>query len=145
MQQFISNATGGVDITAMTRSTLTTGAGDAHFYDDSTTPAKVRDYLDSSAELDKIQGLKWLLAMVSKGRDVSEFFPAVVKNIVAASVEVKKMVYIYLVHFADWNAACRELALLSINSFQIDLSGRNQLIRGLALRVMTSIRVGTYI
>jgi len=85
--------------------------------------------------------MKWLLAMLSKGRDVSEFFPDVVKNVVVKSVEVKKMVYNYLVHYADFNSACREVALLSINSFQKDLSGANQLIRGLALRVLTSIRV----
>jgi AP-3 complex subunit beta len=85
--------------------------------------------------------MKWLLAMLSKGRDVSDFFPDVVKNVVVKSVEVKKMVYIYLVHYADYDATCREIALLSINSFQKDMSGTNPLIRGLALRVMTSIRV----
>merc|ERR1712091_17187 len=37
--------------------------------------------------------MKWLLAMMSKGRDASEFFSDVVKNVVAKSVEVKKMVY----------------------------------------------------
>ncbi|CAB1099698.1 unnamed protein product [Ectocarpus sp. CCAP 1310/34] len=71
--------------------------------------------------------MKWLLAMVSKGRDVSEFFSDVVKNMAVRSVEVKKMVYIYLVHYADNDAQCRELALLSINSFQNDLRGSNQL------------------
>lgn len=70
--------------------------------------------------------MKWLLAMVSKGRDVSEFFSDVVKNMAVRSVEVKKMVYIYLVHYADNDAQCRELALLSINSFQNDLRGSNQ-------------------
>jgi AP-3 complex subunit beta len=85
--------------------------------------------------------MKWLLAMLSKGCDVSEFFPDVVKNVVVKSVEVKKMVYIYLVHYADYDNSCREIALLSINSFQKDMSGDNPLIRGLALRVMTSIRV----
>ena len=34
------------------------------------------------------------------------------------------------------------MALLSVNSFQKDLAGTNQLIRGLALRVMSSMRVG---
>lgn len=72
---------------------------------------------------------------------MAEFFPDVVKNVVVKSIEVKKMVYIYLVHYADFNDYCREIALLSINSFQKDLAGTNQLIRGLALRVMTSIRV----
>ena len=77
-------------------------------------------------DVDKLKGMKWLLAMVSKGRDVSEFFSDVVKNMAVRSVEVKKMVYIYLVHYADNDAQCRELALLSINSFQNDLRGSNQ-------------------
>ena len=55
------------------------------------------------------------------------------------------MVYIYLVHYADYDASCREIALLSINSFQKDMSGTNPLIRGMALRVMTSIRVADII
>lgn len=85
--------------------------------------------------------MKLLLAMLSKGTEIQEFFPDVVKNVVVKNIEVKKMVYIYLVHYADYNASCREISLLSINSFQKDLSSNNQLIRGLALRVMTSIRV----
>jgi AP-3 complex subunit beta len=115
--------------------------GEAHFFEESLNPAKVKEYLARSTEPDKLKGMKWLLAMMSKGKDVAEFFSDVVKNVVARSVEVKKMVYIYLVHYADANATCRELALLSINSFQKDLAAPNQLIRALALRVMTSIRV----
>ena len=45
-------------------------------------------------------------------RDASEFFSDVVKNVVAKSVEVKKMVYMYLSHYCDFNHQCRELALL---------------------------------
>lgn len=78
--------------------------------------------------------MKWLLAMVSKGRDVSEFFSDVVKNMAVRSVEVKKMVYIYLVHYADNDAQCRELALLSINSFQNDLRGSNQVSMRVCMR-----------
>ena len=85
--------------------------------------------------------MKWLLAMLSKGKEVSDFFPDVVKNVIVKSIEVKKMVYNYLVHYADYNNTCRDIALLSINSFQKDMNCNNQLIRGLALRVMTSIRV----
>lgn len=128
----------GVDLQGIGGRTI---AGDAHFFEDATTPAKVRAYLDSAKEAEKLKGMKWLLAMLSKGCDVSEFFPDVVKNVVVKSVEVKKMVYLYLVHYADYDNSCREIALLSINSFQKDMSGTNQLIRGLALRVMTSIRV----
>lgn len=107
-------------------------------------PALVGSRLTSSAvlyccrrlqEVDKLKGMKWLLAMVSKGRDVSEFFSDVVKNMAVRSVEVKKMVYIYLVHYADNDAQCRELALLSINSFQNDLRGSNQVRMFVCVRV----------
>jgi HEAT repeat protein len=57
------------------------------------------------------------------------------------TVELKKLVYTYLVHYADANPACRELALLAISSYQRDLVDSNQLIRALALRVLCSIRV----
>eukprot|EP00611_Tribonema_gayanum_P006356 TRINITY_DN15652_c0_g1_i1.p2 TRINITY_DN15652_c0_g1~~TRINITY_DN15652_c0_g1_i1.p2 ORF type:complete len:225 (-),score=72.60 TRINITY_DN15652_c0_g1_i1:17-691(-) len=115
--------------------------GEGHYFEDSLSPAKVKEYLARPREPDKLKGMKWLLAMISKGKDMSDFFSDVVKNVVVRSVEVKKMVYIYLMHYADANANCRELALLSINSFQKDLAASNQLIRALALRVMTSIRV----
>jgi hypothetical protein len=35
----------GVDLQAISNQTI---AGDAHFFEDSTTPAKIRQYLDSS-------------------------------------------------------------------------------------------------
>ena len=49
------------------------------------------------------------------GRDVSPFFPHVVKNVVVESMEVKKLVYMYVIHYASTNG---DLALLSISSFQ---------------------------
>ncbi|KAI8363062.1 adaptin N terminal region-domain-containing protein [Mortierella sp. GBAus27b] len=76
--------------------------------------------------------------MISKGRDVSEFFPDVVKNVASNSLEVRKLVYIYILRYAEQE---QDLALLSINTFQKDLSDKNQLIRAMALRVMSGIRV----
>lgn len=128
----------GIDLSAISSQVV---GGDGHFFDETESPVKIRSYLDSTKEPEKLKGMKWLLAMMSQGRDISDFFPDVVKNVVVKSVEVKKMVYIYLVHYADFDKRCREIALLSINSFQRDLAGGNQLIRGLALRVMSSIRV----
>ncbi len=88
-----------------------------------------------------MNSMKWLLASMSKGRDVSDFFPHVVKLVSCSSLELRKMVYTYLTHYADHNSTCRDLALLSINAFQRDLSDSNPYIRPLALRVLTSIRV----
>eukprot|EP00644_Phytophthora_capsici_P008927 jgi/Phyca11/504126/fgenesh2_kg.PHYCAscaffold_6_\ len=119
--------------------------GDAHFFEESMNLDRIRKLLDNklgvAGHSEKLEAMKALLASISKGEDVSMFFADVVKNVIVASVEVKKLVYMYLVHYADANSQCRELALLSINSFQKDLADQNQLIRALALRVMTSIRV----
>jgi len=79
-----------------------------------------------------------LIALISKGRDVSEFFADVVKNVVASNSEVRKLVYIYLLRYAEKEP---DLALLSINTFQKDLSDSNQFIRALSLRVMSGIRI----
>ncbi|KAI9282897.1 adaptin N terminal region-domain-containing protein [Umbelopsis sp. AD052] len=76
--------------------------------------------------------------MISKGRDVSEFFPDVVKNVVSQNIEIRKLVYIYLLRYAEQEP---DLALLSINTFQKDLGDKNQIIRAMALRVMSGIRV----
>jgi AP-3 complex subunit beta len=78
--------------------------------------------------------------MISKGRNVSEYFAQVVKNVAASNIEVRKLVYIYLLRYAD---AEPDLALLSINTFQRDLTDSSPLIRAMALRVLSGIRVPT--
>lgn len=67
-----------------------------------------------------------------------DFFSAVVKNAASANLEVKKLVYIYLVHHAE---AEPDLALLSINAIQKSLTDQNPQIRTMALRTMSGIRV----
>lgn len=72
---------------------------------------------------------------------MSEFYSDVVKIVAVKHVELKKLSYMYLTHYADVNDECRELALLAISCFQRDLADANQLVRALALRVLTSLRV----
>lgn len=57
----------------------------------------------------------WTLQMMSKGKDTEALFPNVVKNVVCKHLEVKKLVYIYLIHYAEKQP---DQALLSINNFQ---------------------------
>ena len=75
---------------------------------------------------------------MAKGKDASSLFPAVVKNVVSKNVEIKKLVYVYLMRYAEEQ---QDLALLSISTFQRALKDPNQLIRASALRVLSSIRV----
>ncbi|WWC68617.1 uncharacterized protein I206_102547 [Kwoniella pini CBS 10737] len=94
--------------------------------------------LDSRIEKERLEGMKRIIAGISKGRDMEGFFAQVVKNVVSSSIEIRKLVYIYLLRFASTNS---DLLLLSINTFQKDLSDPSPLIRSMSLRVLTSIRV----
>ncbi|KAG0496989.1 hypothetical protein HPP92_001680, partial [Vanilla planifolia] len=110
---------------------------DAHLYDDP-DDANITSLLDSRFESDKCEALKRLLALIAQGVDVCNFFPQVVKNVASQSLEVKKLVYLYLLHYAEMRP---NEALLSINCFQKDLSDTNALVRACALRAMAGIRL----
>lgn len=94
--------------------------------------------LDSNKDSLKLEAMKRIISMIAKGRDASDLFPSVVKNVVSKNIEVKKLVYVYLVRYAEEQ---QDLALLSISTFQRALKDPNQLIRAGALRVLSSIRV----
>eukprot|EP00741_Cyanophora_paradoxa_P017927 tig00021036_g17311.t1 len=111
---------------------------DTQFLDLPVSSSEIKTQLDSKFVKDKLDGMKRLIALISTGRDASDYFADVVKNVVTPSIEVKKLVYMYLVHYAE---AKTDLALLSVNSFQKELADKNQMVRGLALRTMSSIRV----
>lgn len=98
----------------------------------------LKQMLDSSKDSLKLEAMKRIISMIAKGRDASDLFPAVVKNVVSKNIEVKKLVYVYLVRYAEEQ---QDLALLSISTFQRALKDPNQLIRAGALRVLSSIRV----
>lgn len=115
-----------------------TGSG-AGYYDTGEDKTKnIKAQLDSGSDREKLEAMKRLISMISKGRNVSEYFAQVVKNVVASSLEVRKLVYIYLLRYAE---AEPDLALLSINTFQRDLTDSSPLIRAMALRVLSGIRV----
>ncbi|KAL3691864.1 hypothetical protein R1sor_005515 [Riccia sorocarpa] len=118
--------------------TLLTRVGtDAQLYDDPEAP-NLDLLLDSKYEAEKVEGMKRLIALMSQGRDVSNFFPKVVKNVSSPTLELKKLVYIYVVHYAEKRP---DEALLAINSFQKDLSDINPLVRAWSLRALSGIRV----
>ncbi|CAK7325702.1 unnamed protein product [Dovyalis caffra] len=110
---------------------------DAHLYDDP-EDVNIAPLLDSKFDSEKCEALKRLLALIAQGFDVSNFFPQVVKNVASQSLEVKKLVYLYLLHYAEKRP---NEALLSINSFQKDLGDTNPLVRAWALRTMAGIRL----
>ncbi|XP_010531889.1 PREDICTED: AP3-complex subunit beta-A [Tarenaya hassleriana] len=110
---------------------------DAHLYDDP-EDVSIAPLLDSKFDSEKCEALKRVLALIAQGFDVSNFFPQVVKNVASQSLEVKKLVYLYLLHYAEKRP---NEALLSINYFQKDLGDPNPLVRAWALRTMAGIRL----
>uniref|UniRef100_A0A8C9V849 AP-3 complex subunit beta n=1 Tax=Scleropages formosus TaxID=113540 RepID=A0A8C9V849_SCLFO len=98
----------------------------------------LKEMLDSNKDSLKLEAMKRIVAMMARGKNASDLFPAVVKNVACKNIEVKKLVYVYLVRYAEEQ---QDLALLSISTFQRGLKDPNQLIRASALRVLSSIRV----
>jgi AP-3 complex subunit beta len=79
---------------------LLTGAGSAStasYFDTSDDKLKeISKLLESRSERERLEGMKRIIAGISKGRDMEGFFAQVVKNVVAPSIEIRKLVYIYL-------------------------------------------------
>ena len=76
--------------------------------------------------------------MMYRSKPCLPYFSSVVKNVASPNVEIKKLVYIYLLQYAESEP---DLALLSINTIQKSLTDQNSQIRAMALRVMSGIRV----
>ena len=76
--------------------------------------------------------------MMYRSQPCLALFSSVIKNVASPSIEIKKLVYIYLLHYAE---AEPDLALLSINAIQKSLMDQNPQVRAMALKVMSGIRV----
>lgn len=72
------------------------------------------------------------------GKDVSTLFTDVLNCAQTANIELKKLVYLYLINYAKSQP---ELTLLAVNTFVKDANDTNPLIRALAVRTMGCIRV----
>uniref|UniRef100_A0A3Q2XMQ1 Adaptor related protein complex 3 subunit beta 2 n=1 Tax=Hippocampus comes TaxID=109280 RepID=A0A3Q2XMQ1_HIPCM len=75
----------------------------------------LKEMLDSNKDSLKLEAMKRIVAMIARGKNASDLFPAVVKNVACKNIEVKKLVYVYLVRYAEEQ---QDLALLSISTFQ---------------------------
>jgi len=72
------------------------------------------------------------------GKDVSMLFTDVLNCVQTGNIELKKLVYLYLINYAKTQP---ELTLLAVNTFVKDSNDANPLIRALAVRTMGCIRV----
>jgi AP-1 complex subunit beta-1 len=114
--------------------------GDSRFF---TTQKKgemheLRMELHSTDRLIKVDAVKKVIASMTVGKDVSMLFTDVLNCVQTGNIELKKLVYLYLINYAKTQP---ELTLLAVNTFVKDASDPNPLIRALAVRTMGCIRV----
>ncbi|KAF3483124.1 beta adaptin [Arthroderma uncinatum] len=100
--------------------------------------SQIKKLLDSRNDRDILDGLRKVISLMYRAEPCLPFFSAVVKNVANPNIEVKKLVYIYLLHHAESEP---DLALLSINAIQKSLTDQNPQVRALALRTMSGIKV----
>jgi vesicle coat complex subunit len=86
----------------------------------------------------KKEAVKMVIANMTIGKDVSNLFADVLKCMQTDDLELKKLVYLYLMNYAKSQP---ELVILAVNSFCKDTEDPSPLLRALALRTMACIRL----
>lgn len=86
----------------------------------------------------KRDAVKKIIANMTVGKDVSTLFPDVVNCMQTSDVELKKLVYLYLMNYAKSQP---DMAIMAVNTFARDCEDHNPLVRALAVRTMGCIRV----
>lgn len=114
----------------------------AHAYFATTKRGEIPEMQEglNSTKLDKKRdALRKVIACMTVGKDVSSLFPHVVKCMETTNVELKKLVYLYIINYAKSQP---DMAIMAVNSFRKDSRHpSNPLIRALAVRTMGCIRV----
>jgi AP-1 complex subunit beta-1 len=99
---------------------------------------ELREELRNPQRDRKRDAVKKVIANMTVGKDVSQLFPDVINCIQTDNLELKKLVYLYLINYAKSQP---DLALMAVNTFVKDANDPNPLIRALAIRTMGCIRV----
>ena len=82
--------------------------------------------------------VKKVIAAMTVGKDVSALFPDVVNYMQTDNLELKKLVYLYVMNYAKSQP---DMAIMAVNSFVKDCEDPNPLTQALAVRTMQCIRV----
>ena len=100
---------------------------------------ELHDALNSKNFEDKKIALKKVIAQMTLGKDLSALFQSVLKCLEYNDLEIKKLVYLYIINYSRNRP---DDAIMTISSFRKDAANRtNPIIRALAVRTMSSLRV----
>ena len=99
---------------------------------------ELKEELHTNDKTKQKEAVKKVIAAMTVGKDVSMLFPDVCNCMQTPNIELKKLVYLYLINYAKSQP---DLAIMAVNTFVKDASDGNPLIRALAVRTMGCIRV----
>lgn len=95
--------------------------------------------MNSKSLDDRRLALKKVIAQMTLGKDLSPLFQSVIKCLEYQDLDIKKLVYLYIINYSRVRP---DDAIMSINLFRKDASNKaNPIIRALAVRTMSSLRV----
>jgi vesicle coat complex subunit len=101
--------------------------------------SELQEELNSLKPEKKKEAVKQVIATMTVGKDVSVLFPHVVKCMVTSSIELKKLVYLYIINYCKSKP---DLTIMAINTFRNDAhESSSPLLRALAVRTMGCIRI----
>lgn len=100
--------------------------------------SQVTALFQSTNSADQTVAMKMLIALMSKGHDVSEFAALVVKEVASPDPLCRHLAYIFLTQYAHKQP---EIAVMCINTFQRALKDSDPMTRALAIKVLSSIGI----
>ena len=99
----------------------------------------LNEELNSQDPVVKKDALKKVIVYMSVGKDVSPIFQSVIKCIELDDIEIKKLIYLYIINYSRQRP---NDAIMIINQFCRDVENKSSpLIRALAFRTMGCLRV----
>uniref|UniRef100_A0A6G1S6Y9 AP complex subunit beta n=1 Tax=Aceria tosichella TaxID=561515 RepID=A0A6G1S6Y9_9ACAR len=99
---------------------------------------ELKSELASDKKEKRREAVKKVIASMTVGKDVGTLFPDVLNCMQTDNLELKKLVYLYLMNYAKNQP---DMAIMAVNTFVRDCEDPNPLIRALAVRTMGCIRV----
>ena len=99
---------------------------------------ELRNKLNSNYPKERKAAAKKVCALMRAGEKVQELFSDMLRCVKTDDLELKKLVYLYLVNYSSQEP---EQAIMAVNTFCKDSESPNPLIRALAVRTMCRIKL----
>ena len=110
-----------------------------YFNSKNTEIVQLEQELESMKVPQQKEAMKEIIAGMTIGKDVSRLLPHVVNCMRTTDLELKKLIYLYIINYAKVKPG---ESILAVNSFLLDANDvESPIIRALAIRTMGCIRV----